>query len=832
MNKYIRNTKYNKNAMAYLILISFTVIILFIIDKDGYYYGSMTDWVSQHSVIPDYFRQKFYETGEIIPDFALNIGGGQNIYNFAYYGLLSPIILISYFLPFVPMAAYISVSSIIMIVVSVCLCYKWLYSNKFSRKVSIVASLCFICAGPVIFQFHRQVMFVDYFPFLFIGLMGVDYYFKTHKYWMVVIGIFLCIMTSYFFSVGCILTLVLYAIFVNFKRKPNCKVKELFQDMIPIVKGISIGILMSAVLWLPTIFVIISQRGGDVSISWQSLIIPTLPIKGLLFTSYNLGLTEISLIGLIWAMLRGKKNEKIISLILMLLLICPIFMYLLNGTIYLRPKALIPFLPLYVLVIAVFLKRLEKPTELYGKIKPSLQKIFFAGIICLVIFIASLNCIRTNEDEIWVKKTDVFNFNNPDKMALIEETFRKDNSFYRFNDLSFSSQNVNQTYGSRYNQTSIYTSTYNKAYNDFFYNIMHNPISTRNRVMCVSSENILFQNFMDVKYTVSMGNAPAGYSKVDNKGEYSLYQNNRTMPLGFAMGQTISREDFKKLSFPENMTTVLNRIITEKAKASDDGWETESAFQFKKIDLAPNLANASAKKNIVIRKDESVYHIYARANASITVPLDFNLKDTLLILRFTVPNREDQLTWDTSITINGMENKLANPTAPYPNENHNFVYVLSSNQKSKQLILNFSPGRYRIADVEAYVLPTKTIENATGKVDPLVVDNEKTKNNQIVGDIKVRKDGYFVMTIPYDKGFDITVDGTKQSYEKVDTAFVGFPISSGQHHIVIKYHVPYKRAGMALSLLGLIIFGYSCILKPRRKTLQNPSIGEERKKQT
>ena len=31
-------------------------------------FGSMTDWVSQHSVLPEYYRQTFYETGEFLPD--------------------------------------------------------------------------------------------------------------------------------------------------------------------------------------------------------------------------------------------------------------------------------------------------------------------------------------------------------------------------------------------------------------------------------------------------------------------------------------------------------------------------------------------------------------------------------------------------------------------------------------------------------------------------------------------------------------------------------------------------------------------------------------------
>ena len=50
-------------------------------------FGANMDWISQHSVIPDYFRKQFYETGNLFPEFAMNLGGGQNIYNYSYYGL-------------------------------------------------------------------------------------------------------------------------------------------------------------------------------------------------------------------------------------------------------------------------------------------------------------------------------------------------------------------------------------------------------------------------------------------------------------------------------------------------------------------------------------------------------------------------------------------------------------------------------------------------------------------------------------------------------------------------------------------------------------------------
>ena len=48
-------------------------------------------------------------------------------------------------------------------------------------------------------------------------------------------------------------------------------------------------------------------------------------------------------------------------------------------------------------------------------------------------------------------------------------------------------------------RTSIYSSISNSRYNQFYYDIINNPISIRNRVACLSNSNIFFQGLMAVK---------------------------------------------------------------------------------------------------------------------------------------------------------------------------------------------------------------------------------------------------------------------------------------------------------------------------------------------
>ena len=144
--------------MPYIFLCMLTVISCwFFVGRQGVF-GVKVDWLSQHSVLPDYFRQQFYETGKLFPEFAGNLGGGQNLYHFSYYGLYSPVFLLSCLLPFVKMGDYLMAVSAAGIFASVSLLYYWLGRRGFPREISLPVSALFLLAGPVIFQSCHQVM--------------------------------------------------------------------------------------------------------------------------------------------------------------------------------------------------------------------------------------------------------------------------------------------------------------------------------------------------------------------------------------------------------------------------------------------------------------------------------------------------------------------------------------------------------------------------------------------------------------------------------------------------------------------------------------------------
>ncbi len=351
--------KFKKRDFVYIgLIIAIFITMVLVITNNVYLYGSTLDWYGEHISIPEYFRTLFYHTKDLFPDFALNIGGGQNIYNLSYYGFLSPIILFSYFMPFVKMSTYISISTILCVLVSGVLLYIFLKNKKYSSEVCFISALMFVMASPMSFHSHRHIMFINYMPFLILGLFGVDKKLDTKKGWLLSVATFLMIMSSYYYSIGGIVCLFVYALYRYMQQMNKITLKSFFQTFVNILMPIIVAILASSIIIIPTIATIFNNRAqSNVLITLKDLLIPNINTKSILYYSYGLGLGAIVFLAII-NMFKESKAKVTLGIILSILFVFNLFNYLLNGTMYIDSKSLIPFLPLYIYIIAEFLKDL------------------------------------------------------------------------------------------------------------------------------------------------------------------------------------------------------------------------------------------------------------------------------------------------------------------------------------------------------------------------------------------------------------------------------------------------------------------------------------------
>ena len=190
---------------------------------------------------------------------------------------------------------------------------------------------------------------------------------------------------------------------------------------------------------------------------------------------------------------------------------------------------------------------------------------------------------------------------------------------------------------------------------------------------------------------------------------------------------------------------------------------------------------------------------------------DTSLKNQLIFLDFSLKAKGN----DLSVTVNGISNLLTASDWKYYNQNNRFAFVIPN--ETNVLNISFTEGCYEISDLSVSVLNFDTIKNIHSQIDAFIIDKDKTKADVIAGTVKVKNDGVFILSVPYDEGFTVTIDGKETEYYLANKAFIGFDIAKGDHEIVIHYNAPLKPAGFVFSGIGVALCLCITIFENRKK---------------
>ena len=815
----MKTEKININKNKVIILL-YCLIVLLITLGFNHIYGSHIDWISQHSTFPEYFRLLFYKTGRLLPNFAFNIGGGQNIFNFSYYGLLNPIILISYLFPFIAMKDYIILASILLYILCGLFSFDF-FKHHTNEKNALFLSLIFVSLSPLTYQFHHHIMFVWYFPFLILAFSGTDIYFEKNNSKLLVISLFLVIMTNYYFSVGALLAIFIYGNYLILQKEKT--IKQNLSLEIKFLLRIFLPILMASIILLPNIFIILeSKRASSHSIPLSKLLLPNL--SKVVYNAYSPGISVAFLFFLILFFFSKNKANKFLAISLSLLTFIPFFMYALNGFLYIRGKSLIPCILLYFIPLIYFLNNWEKkflctPKKIiYISIfliifltlpllfpKFSLKKLSYVLFILLDLFalryafyfqknknssypivlsyilvVSLVSTIFCTFNENYVTFKEYKQIQDPSKSELMAKI--KDNTFYRTNIFSEYSDDINRIYNINQNITSIYSSTFNNDYLQFCDHIGNN-IPYRNNIMTGDANNIFFNHLMGVRYIISELDLPQ-YKKIASENKQNLYFNKQALPTIYFSNQLGNYKEYKNLTFPYNLDYMLNQSIVENGNK-------KYKSHIKKYNL-----HAKEKYKFTIKEEKNFFY-----------KLKEDVKNNFLILSFKMKKSNDCSLGDSYITINGIKNKLTCKGHLYPNRNYTFKYVIPT-PKDNTLSITIGPGTYSIEDVQGFLIPNQILN--IQKLDTLHLDRA---NSSITGKITNNKDGYIITSIPYENHFTSYIDGEKVKTERVNESFIGFPLKKGKHTIKIIYESPGYKIGFILSFLGFLLLGFLSIKK-------------------
>ena len=353
---------------------------------------------------------------------------------------------------------------------------------------------------------------------------------------------------------------------------------------------------------------------------------------------------------------------------------------------------------------------------------------------------------------------------NEKAVKHIKEIENKDNNFYRM-ELSTSTVH-NSPSLLNYNGINHFNSVKNaKTLN--FLNKFNYQVTDDTSVE-FNNYNPYLTSLLGIKY-INGSKDEMYYENVYNENPY-MYLNKDALSLGYMIYNKEFKESNSSYQNTENLINSMLNTDIKRYKVIDNfnGEDTE----IKEID----------NKKYVISK------------TSIKIEMEDKASNSM----FLIPSRNISFVANYSIFINDEEIKDAviKQSPIFINKGDTYKIIIKSNLSKTELN---SLKWYQI-DYDKYIETINELKKNEFNI------TKYNKDNHIEGNIDVNNDkNVLLLTIPYDKGWNIYVDDNKVNYDICFDSFICLDLDKGKHNIKMNYVPSGFIVGLIISSLAFIV---------------------------
>jgi len=297
--------------------------------------------------------------------------------------------------------------------------------------------------------------------------------------------------------------------------------------------------------------------------------------------------------------------------------------------------------------------------------------------------------------------------------------------------------------------------------------------------------NPLLQTFGNVKYFFSKKQDANllnwGFDKIATESGISIFKNRYYLPFGYTYDKYISFDDFSKLSEYRLSAQSLAGLKNELTGLADANFANIIVTKLKPME------------NVVYQQPEM---LISTAEKYLGKEQTDKIQDR--IIRYSANHFHKQIGLLTA-----------------------FVYEESGLPKDD--VTTFKQVHY--GDSTVFVLPQKfTFTKYAELSDSLKSDTlqiTKFQQSHIEGEIELASPKMLFLTIPYDAGWQLSVNGEDKKLSRVNIGFTGVVLPKGKHKIVLDYVPQYSVITSSISLISILLFwlflGYDVFRKRKQK---------------
>lgn len=119
--------------------------------------------------------------------------------------------------------------------------------------------------------------------------------------------------------------------------------------------------------------------------------------------------------------------------------------------------------------------------------------------------------------------------------------------------------------------------------------------------------------------------------------------------------------------------------------------------------------------------------------------------------------------------------------------------------------------------VDIYRMDTDVLEQSIEILGENHLENVVYDSTHISGTINPEKEGRLILSVPYEKGWTVVLDGEETEPELFGGTLMAFDLTAGEHTIEMHYIPHGQNAGIAISVVGIAAFAAMNCLRRRRK---------------
>lgn len=218
---------------------------------------------------------------------------------------------------------------------------------------------------------------------------------------------------------------------------------------------------------------------------------------------------------------------------------------------------------------------------------------------------------------------------------------------------------------------------------------------------------------------------------------------------------------------------LVSKDLLDWDPVNDEGMDAENSF----------FALACGEENLFQKQD------FFLGRSGVSYRLELPENGMLFVLLDTAPQ---SFHWETPESVRTYEKRT------------NMIYEAASTAPGQRVVFSADNGG-RDYTGTSFVCDGARYRAALARLGESQLEQVQTDGDSLSGIIDAKGDGLLLLTVPFDRGWQVYLDGKKTDSLEIGGVFTAVEMSQGEHQVVMRFTPPGFWAGLGMSLMSFLL---------------------------